>query len=274
MYILFITTGLIVLIVVGSIGLFNKKNAKFKNIQNTVTTNNIPTQNVQIKETPYPYYRRWLLTNHEVQFYNILKEIAEENNLTILSKVRLADLIGVKNGLPSRRWGMYFGKIKAKHIDFIIADKVRLNPLLLIEVDDNSHNKPDRQERDYFVDKACTDAGYNIMHTRSIYNFKESVCKELKIKEENKMIVLNTPIIKNHKYEEISLIYSENTEILNNTIEANTQIRNSKKTAIDKLIYEAEKRNANAIINVQINFNLSNQLLIIMATGTAVKVFD
>ena len=39
-------------------------------------------------------------------------------------------------------------RIHAKHIDFVLCDPGNLQPILCIELDDPSHNRPDRIERD------------------------------------------------------------------------------------------------------------------------------
>lgn len=61
-------------------------------------------------------------------------------------------------------WGQAFNKIKSKHIDFAIADN--MNIMILIELDDNSHNRIDRIQRDKFVDDTLEACDYKIIHTR------------------------------------------------------------------------------------------------------------
>lgn len=124
----------------------------------------------------YPYHRTNLLTQNEYYFYKKLKEITEPLNLQILAKIRLADLIEVNKGLDSQKWGMYFGKIKAKHIDFAIAEDMKI--IALIELDDYTHQRADRQKRDIFVNDVLTQTGYVLIRTygdiQQIKNFLES----------------------------------------------------------------------------------------------------
>ncbi len=61
-----------------------------------------------------------------------------------------------------------FNKIKSKHIDFALCDKQTLAPLLLIELDDSSHNNPNRRNRDDFVNQSLVQAGYKIIHIRNL----------------------------------------------------------------------------------------------------------
>ena len=81
--------------------------------------------------------------------------------MQILAKIRLADLIEVNQG--TNEWNKYFAKIKSKHIDFAIADNMKI--IVIIELDDKSHEKQNRIERDEFVDAALTKTGYKIIRT-------------------------------------------------------------------------------------------------------------
>ena len=58
-------------------------------------------------------------------------------------------------------------RIQAKHVDFVICDE-KLVAKYIIELDDNSHNAPDRIQRDLFVDAVLTKTGYKVLHTRAI----------------------------------------------------------------------------------------------------------
>ena len=112
----------------------------------------------------YPYRMKYLLTQNEFNFYNRLKEITNPLNLQILAKIRLADLIEVDtNQINKKDYVKYFGKIKSKHIDFAICNN--MNIIALLELDDSSHNRADRQERDNFVNNALLKAGYTVVRT-------------------------------------------------------------------------------------------------------------
>lgn len=124
----------------------------------------IPIQK-EIKQINCIYQKRKLLTYNEYNFYLKLKEITKKYNLEILTKIRLADLIEIKHIPMSKfEWGQAFNKIKSKHIDFAIADN--MNIMILIELDDNSHNRIDRIQRDKFVDDTLEACDYKIIHTR------------------------------------------------------------------------------------------------------------
>lgn len=152
----------------------NKDNYYTENIDNR--TINYEQQNKEIKENIdiYPYHSKLLLTKNEYYFYKSLKNITDKANLQILAKIRLADLIEVNNGLTQSEWGHYFSKIKSKHIDFAIADNMKI--IMLIEIDDNTHKRVDREKRDTFVENALKSANYTFIRT---YGNTDIIEKEL-----------------------------------------------------------------------------------------------
>ena len=114
------------------------------------------------------YQRKYLLTKNEWYEYRKLKHFAEQKGLQVCPKVRLLDLIEPRRGDP--KYKTLFYKIQAKHVDFVICDQ-NLYVKAIIELDDNSHNQNDRQERDDFVDTILKDVGYLMIRTRSITEY-------------------------------------------------------------------------------------------------------
>lgn len=175
-YLIFIIAFVVTAIIILAIRKYDKKWDKYnkeQSKQQEITNNQ---QQYKRYTQYYPYHRTNLLTQNEYYFYKKLKEITEPLNLQILAKIRLADLIEVNKGLDSQKWGMYFGKIKAKHIDFAIAEDMKI--IALIELDDYTHQRADRQERDIFVNDVLTQTGYVLIRTygdiQQIKNFLES----------------------------------------------------------------------------------------------------
>ena len=116
-------------------------------------------QQIQI----YPYHAVQLLTRNEYYFFLEMKKIIEPIGLQILAKVRLADLIEVDKGLDYANFNRYFSKIKSKHVDFVVVDNMKI--VLIVELDDSSHQGQERQERDNFVNNALTRSGYIVVRT-------------------------------------------------------------------------------------------------------------
>lgn len=126
---------------------------------------NQPTINTPHEEYSNRYQKKYLLTKNEWYEYRKLKQFAEQRGLQVCPKVRLLDLIEPRRGDP--KYKTLFYKIQAKHVDFVICDQ-NLYVKAIIELDDNSHNQNDRQERDDFVDTILKDVGYLMIRTRSI----------------------------------------------------------------------------------------------------------
>ncbi len=110
----------------------------------------------------YPYERRDLLTSNELEFYRILAPIVCQHGWQLLMKMRLADVMAVRKGTED--YMSYFNKIKAKHTDFVFCDPYTLEILAGLELDDPSHERPERIERDEFVDNAYAAAGIPLIH--------------------------------------------------------------------------------------------------------------
>lgn len=111
----------------------------------------------------YPYQSRdHFLSPAELNFYKVLQFVV--NNKAIINcKVNLSDIIWVKSNDPST-YRIYTNKIDRKHVDFLLCHPQTLQPLLALELDDKSHQRKDRKERDAFVDSAFKAAGIAVLH--------------------------------------------------------------------------------------------------------------
>lgn len=123
------------------------------------------------KQTIAAYRKKYLLTKNEYSFYQKIKPIIQEKNLKVLCKIRLADLIEPEPNKNQKEWYAAFNRIKSKHIDFAIAtDDMKV--IALIELQDGTHQKSDRKERDEFLNDAVTGAGYVLL---PVYNNADGI---------------------------------------------------------------------------------------------------
>ncbi|MEA5142218.1 MAG: DUF2726 domain-containing protein [Oscillibacter sp.] len=123
------------------------------------------------------YQRKWLFSYNEKDAYKVLRPICDRYNLYLSSKVRLLDLVEPIKG--NSKYKTYFWKIQAKHVDFVICDE-KLVAKCIFELDDSSHNKADRKERDSFVDEVVQSVGYKIYHVKNIEPAAvEAIIKEI-----------------------------------------------------------------------------------------------
>jgi very-short-patch-repair endonuclease len=106
-----------------------------------------------------PFFRRkFLLSRAEKYFYGVLRRVVAPHS--VLAKVRLADLVEADERHLLRQAN--FNRIKSKHIDFVICDAA-LCPIIAVELDDSSHQRPDRKARDRDVDQILKIASLPIL---------------------------------------------------------------------------------------------------------------
>lgn len=105
-----------------------------------------------------------VLTPREKTAYYIIFNYCTKNNLALFSKIRLADFITPQNTSYNRDFYLWFNKISAKHVDFLIVQQGSFRPLLAIEIDDTTHYRADRKERDIFVNNIYFSIGLPVLH--------------------------------------------------------------------------------------------------------------
>ena len=125
------------------------------------------------KAEPLPYRRKdFLLSQAERSFFGVLERVVGAEH-RLFAKVRIADLVWIPKGTGS--WQRHFNRISAKHIDFILCDRDTVRPRLAIELDDSSHQRQSRRDRDDFVDRVLADAGLPLLRVpaQPAYNVEE-----------------------------------------------------------------------------------------------------
>ena len=100
-----------------------------------------------------------------------------DNQLHVFPKVRLFDLLYLSKG--TENWQTHKNRIISKHVDFVLCDLQNIAPLLVIELDDASHEREDRRERDAFLDKALAAASLPILHVAAKRTYAPKELAEL-----------------------------------------------------------------------------------------------
>ena len=124
-----------------------------------------------------------LFSPAERSFLGVLEQSVGAE-LRVLGKVRLADLIRPAAGLATGPRNAAFNKISRKHVDFVLCDPRTLAVVAVVELDDRSHQRADRRDRDAFVDGALAAAGIPILHVPcqraySVSELRESVLSKI-----------------------------------------------------------------------------------------------
>jgi hypothetical protein len=103
-----------------------------------------------------------LLTEAERSFYGVLAGL-ELPGMKVFVKVRLADVFLVRQPKEATGWWATFGAISQKHVDFLLVRESDARAVMGIELDDGSHKRADRLERDRFVRSVFSDSGLPLL---------------------------------------------------------------------------------------------------------------
>lgn len=116
-----------------------------------------------VAEEPLPYrLRDDFLSPAELNFYRVLQQ-SVNGQFLICPKVSLGDLFYTQTGEWKNNQA-YHNKINRKHVDFLLCDPKTIRPVLGIELDDASHQRTDRRERDKLVDAVFEVAKLPLLH--------------------------------------------------------------------------------------------------------------
>ena len=111
--------------------------------------------------------KEYLLTQNELKFYKLIKNITDKNNLNLFTQVALYEIIKTNNIKE-------FNKIKSKTIDFVITD-INTKIKICIELDDVTHINEKRQERDKFIENLFKELNIKLIRipVQNYYNLKD-----------------------------------------------------------------------------------------------------
>jgi len=120
---------------------------------------------LQIGSDEPPVYkkRNSILTFRERIFFSSLKKAVSSEYL-IMAKVRMGDVVWLENEPKDRK--QHVNKTLCKHVDFLLCSRFRLIPVLVIEVDDPSHQWEGRAENDRFKDETFASVGLPILRVK------------------------------------------------------------------------------------------------------------
>lgn len=135
------------------------------------------TEDIKPKNNPI-YKKKRLMTNCEQEFYNKMSSLKADYE--IMPQVNLATIINRTDNVK------YHNEL-FRNIDFAIFSKNYEDVLLLIELNDKSHNKYSRKDRDLKVKKICNDANIKLMTFYTNYpNEKDYIINRIKNEIEKK----------------------------------------------------------------------------------------
>jgi hypothetical protein len=109
---------------------------------------------VQVRSLP-PYVGPYsaktrLMSNAEHEIFKSLQKIAGSDYF-VFPQVHYGKII--KASGQQNYKNPYINKIDRKSADFVLFDKEKISPVLVIEVDDSTHKRKERIARDQFINK-------------------------------------------------------------------------------------------------------------------------
>lgn len=111
--------------------------------------------------TGYQYKRKpFFLSRAEHECYDALVQAVGKDYL-IFAQVHLPTIVDHK--VPGQSWIGAFRHVNGKSVDFVLCDRAYISPKLAIELDDKTHERPDRQDRDHEVERILRTAGVPLL---------------------------------------------------------------------------------------------------------------
>lgn len=120
--------------------------------------------------------REAILTKAERSFLGALEQ-ALPDGVGLLAKVRLGDIFQPRKGLNPSERTKAGNRINSKHVDFLLVRTSDLVAVASVELDDKSHQRSARQQRDEFVDEVFRSCGLPLLHVPAQANYSVAELK-------------------------------------------------------------------------------------------------
>lgn len=118
---------------------------------------------------------KYFVSDAEANFFRVLHRVVGDRG-HVLAQASFRQLLwfpGNNRSNPGRQ--AWHNKVAAKTVDFVVCDLATLRPLVVIELDEPSHARPERQTRDEQVEAILEAAGVPLLRvlTSRAYDTRE-----------------------------------------------------------------------------------------------------
>ncbi|MCC7160472.1 DUF2726 domain-containing protein [Candidatus Nomurabacteria bacterium] len=128
----------------------------------------------------YLYKRKpFFLSRAEHECHDALVQTVGKDYL-IFAQVHLPTIVDHK--VTGQNWRGAFSHINGKSVDFVLCDRAYIAPKLAIELDDQTHERSDRQDRDHEVERILKSVGVPLLRLGNHGRFDPSDLAQ-KVKE-------------------------------------------------------------------------------------------
>ena len=125
----------------------------------------------------YTYRRKeFLMSRAEHDFFDIITK-AVGGQYYVFPQVHLPNILDHK--IIRQNWRGALSHIDRKSVDFVICDKAYIKPRLAIELDDRTHEREGRIERDGEVERILNEAGMPFLRFMNNGRFDKEEIKNL-----------------------------------------------------------------------------------------------
>jgi hypothetical protein len=173
-----VVVGVIVLVVLKTLEIARRKKPGSYSIKQPATPPGSLPQVAQAPPplSPLPFKRKdYFFSKAEASFFLVLRQVIGDTHV-IFPHVRLVDLLWLPRQAGNRL--SLLNTVTAKHVDFVLCDARTFSPQLVIELDDSSHDRADRQERDEYVDQVLKDAGLPLLRVPASFGYNMAALAE------------------------------------------------------------------------------------------------
>jgi very-short-patch-repair endonuclease len=117
------------------------------------------------KNNIYNYSAKYsLMTKTESDFFVKLDRAVSERYY-VFPQVHLSALLDHK--IKGQEWTYAFRHINGKSVDYVLCDRMTLQPVYAIELDDYTHDQNDRKTRDTEVERIFQGAGLQLVRFKN-----------------------------------------------------------------------------------------------------------
>ena len=117
------------------------------------------------KNNSYRYTaKRSLMSNTESDFFVKLQRTVAERYY-VFPQVHLSAILDHR--VKGQEWQYAFRHINGKSVDYVLCDKATLMPAYAIELDDYTHDRPERKKRDEEVERIFAGANLPLVRFRN-----------------------------------------------------------------------------------------------------------
>ncbi len=107
----------------------------------------------------FPFRRKTTLFTPAEQTFLKLIEQAVGNEFRIICRVRLSDLLQVRQATNKKQASAALSRASSRQLDFVLCDKQDMSPIMAIDLVHNQGKEGYKTQRDWFVSGALDAAG-------------------------------------------------------------------------------------------------------------------